>query len=154
MSKLDLAIKFATDLHEGQVDLGGHSYILHPLRVMCAVEKMIRNKQHIVDNESILCSAVLHDCIEDSKHKSVTKEQINDIFGELIYKQVASLTREDNESWNKYIKRLNRYMAPRLIKIADLEDNLDDTRLKEITIKDINRNSMYKTALIVLRRYK
>ena len=37
-SNLNLAIKIATEAHDGQVDRGGAPYILHPLRVMLAVD--------------------------------------------------------------------------------------------------------------------
>ena len=38
MSTLEKAIAIAAQGHEGQVDKGGAPYILHPLRVMLAVE--------------------------------------------------------------------------------------------------------------------
>lgn len=34
MSTLEKAIIIATKVHSGQVDKGGHPYILHPLAVM------------------------------------------------------------------------------------------------------------------------
>jgi hypothetical protein len=57
------AIKVATDAHEGQLDKGGRPYILHPLRVMMAMEET---------DEQIV--AVLHDVIEDTGIKLVPPE--------------------------------------------------------------------------------
>lgn len=152
MSKLEKAIILATQIHDGQVDLGGHPYMLHPLRVMCSVEKVIRNLDHITDKESILCSAVLHDVIEDYKYnKENIIYEIKESIGELVYKQVDSVTRREGESWRVYINRLKKHMAPRIIKIADLEDNIDITRLKEVTDKDIKRNNMYFSTLTKLK---
>lgn len=151
MNNLDKAIKLATEVHDGQVDLGGNPYILHPFRVLCAVEKTIRNIDHVTGKESILCSAVLHDCIEDYKRKEYIERKILDTFGEKVYKQINSVTRREEESWKNYINRAKKYYAPRIIKIADLEDNLDNSRLKKVTDKDIKRNKMYLNTLNELK---
>lgn len=151
MNRLDKAIKLATEVHDGQLDLGGNPYILHPLRVLCAVEKTIRNIDHVTDKETILCSAVLHDVIEDSYNKTNTEYDIKVCLGDKIYKQVNSVTRRKEESWKNYINRAKKHYAPRIIKIADLEDNLDNSRLKQITDKDIKRNKMYLNTLNELK---
>jgi hypothetical protein len=51
---LDAAIAYATRAHAGQVDGAGEPYILHPLRVMGAVDT--------IEDKVV---AVLHDVIED-----------------------------------------------------------------------------------------
>ena len=56
MSTLERAIAIAATAHAGQKDKGGHPYILHPLRVMLALQK---------EDERIV--AVLHDVVEDTK---------------------------------------------------------------------------------------
>lgn len=52
---LNKAIAIAAKAHDGQVDKGGHPYILHPLRVMMNCE-----------SEAEKICAVLHDVIEDT----------------------------------------------------------------------------------------
>ena len=49
------AIKLAVDAHERQMDKGGQPYILHPLRLMLAV-----------NSEPSKIVALLHDVIEDN----------------------------------------------------------------------------------------
>lgn len=151
MNRIERATQLALEVHTDQVDKGDSPYILHPLRVLCAVEKYIRPLK-VSDRESVLCSAVLHDCIEDTKDKDVMYVLIEKEFGTTVIKTVDSLTRRQNETWKTYIDRLKNYWAPRIIKIADLEDNLDDSRLKEITDKDINRNRMYSNTLRKLKQ--
>jgi GTP diphosphokinase / guanosine-3',5'-bis(diphosphate) 3'-diphosphatase len=152
MSRLDKAIQLAVETHSGQNDLGGNQYILHPLRVMLSVEKTIR-KDDVKDRESILCSAVMHDCIEDSKFPTITEELIKQEFGPIVFKTVNTLTRRKGMSWKKYIKAVNEHWAPRTIKIADLIDNLDTDRLNrdEATEKDLVRFKMYNQALLELK---
>jgi (p)ppGpp synthase/HD superfamily hydrolase len=55
MSTIERAVEIAARAHAGQVDKAGAPYLLHPLRVMLAV-----NTPH----ERI--SAVLHDVVEDT----------------------------------------------------------------------------------------
>lgn len=83
MSRLDDSITLAVVTHRDQVDLGGNPYILHPLRVLIAVEIRIRNMQ-LKDRESILCSAVLHDVIENNICRQKARETINRIAGEIV----------------------------------------------------------------------
>lgn len=143
MKRIEKAIHLALEVHAGQTDLGGHPYILHPLRVLCAVERKTRYLD-IKDRESVLCSAVLHDCIEDSEDDATIHVLIEKECGLTVVKTVDSLTRRKNETWKAYIDRLKIHWAPRFIKIADFNDNLDNSRLKSITEKDIKRNNMYK----------
>jgi (p)ppGpp synthase/HD superfamily hydrolase len=153
MSRLDQAIKLAIEVHEGQVDKGGNPYILHPLRVMCAVEKDLRSGSG-KHREDYLCAAVLHDVIEDYDAEDYTEEQILEKVyfgvGEQGATAIYCLTRNDRESWKNYIQRVYENPIARFVKIHDLEDNGDLSRLKKITKEDINRNSMYARALTYL----
>jgi (p)ppGpp synthase/HD superfamily hydrolase len=56
MSNLERAIEIAVLAHKGQTDKGGNPYILHPLRVMMAL-----------DSETEKIVGVLHDVVEDSE---------------------------------------------------------------------------------------
>ncbi len=53
---LEKAIEIAIAAHRGQVDKAGAPYILHPLRIMLAM-----------DTEEEMIVAVLHDVVEESK---------------------------------------------------------------------------------------
>lgn len=146
MSRIDKAVLVATQVHLDQTDLGGNPYILHPIRVLAAVEMKIRDL-NIKDTESVLCSAVLHDCIEDCDDKDAMYVIIEKEFGPTVSKAVDSLTRRPNETWKHYMTRVKKHWSPRIIKMADLDDNLDNSRLKVITETDMNRNKMYQKAL-------
>ena len=62
MASIEKALQIAARAHEGQKDKDGQPYILHPLRVMNAVE-----------DEPVKVVAVLHDVIEDT---SVTADDL------------------------------------------------------------------------------
>ncbi|NRS52050.1 HD domain-containing protein [Brevibacillus sp. HB2.2] len=134
MSTLEKAIVIATQAHAGQVDKGGNPYILHPLRIMLkmsTVETMI--------------SAVLHDVLEDT---DVTVEELrNEGFSEEIIAAVIALTRNDDETYMEFVGRTKQNPIARLVKLGDLEDNSDLSRIPEPTEKDYERLLRYKRAI-------
>jgi (p)ppGpp synthase/HD superfamily hydrolase len=137
MSSLGKAISIAAQAHEGQRDKAGAPYILHPLRVMM---KMTSEAERI--------TAVLHDVIEDT---GWTMERLHQegFHGEIL-DALECLTRQDGEEYEKFIERVKRNPLAVKIKIADLEDNLDVSRLKEVTEADAKRLEKYKLALQML----
>lgn len=135
---LDLAIKLATDAHAGQVDKGGEPYILHPLRVMLAME---------TDEERIV--AVLHDVIEDTP---VTADELywTHGFPPGIVRAVTALTRMKDEDYFDFIRRASANPIARAVKIADIRDNLDPRRGLPSDAKATERAAKYWQALDML----
>ena len=136
---LDRAIELAKQHHEGQTDKAGKPYIEHPLRVMYQVES---------EEEKIV--AILHDIVED------TDISLNDLrnegFSEEVVSAVECLTKQDGENYDSYIERISFNPLAVKIKLADLEDNRDLTRLPEVTDKDLKRVEKYDKALEKLTR--
>jgi (p)ppGpp synthase/HD superfamily hydrolase len=135
------AIKLAAEYHSTQKDLGGDYYILHPLRVMHKVE-------HI--DEKIV--AVMHDLIEDTK---LTIDDIkNKGFNENICDALICLTKQKSEIYENYIKRISDNKIATIVKIADLEDNMNIMRLiSPIHEKDFTRLSKYLEAWLFLNSF-
>ena len=138
---LDAAINIAVLAHMGQKDKNGYPYILHPLRVMLAV------KEH---GEEAMAAAVLHDVLEDT---AVTHmDLLNGNIPYSVAEVVSVLTRGNSESYQDYLYRivakaaLPRYAMAKLIKIADIEDNLREP----FPFGDSMRRK-YKRALSLLR---
>jgi (p)ppGpp synthase/HD superfamily hydrolase len=137
MSSLEKAIRIAAQAHEGQRDKAGAPYILHPLRVMM---KMATETEHI--------TAVLHDVVEDTDW---TMERLHqEGFHEEILAALDCLTRQNGEEYEKFIERVKLNPLAIKVKIADLEDNLDVARLKEVTEADAKRLEKYQQALQML----
>lgn len=90
MDKLNKAIKFATDAHDGQTrKLRTTPYILHPLEAASIAATL-------TEDEDIMCAAVLHDTVEDT---SVTMEDIKREFGD----RVAQLVAMETENKRKHL---------------------------------------------------
>ena len=136
---LDRAIELAKQHHEGQTDKAGKPYIEHPLRVMNQVES---------EEEKIV--AVLHDIVEDT---DISLDDLrNEGFSEKVVSAVECLTKQDGENYDSYIERISFNPLAVKIKLADLEDNRDLTRLPEVTDKDLERIEKDDKALEKLTR--
>lgn len=130
MATLEKALDIAYKAHKGQVDKSGHLYILHPLRVML---KQKSDKYRIV--------AILHDIVEDTY---VTLYDLTNMdFSKDIVDAVDAITRREGETVKKYYQRVMANEIAIKVKIADLEDNLDITRLLTVKDKDLKRVHMY-----------
>ena len=95
----------ALDKHHGQVDKGGAPYIIHPLRVMCAMQ---------TETEQIV--AVLHDVVEDT---DVTLDDLRRMgYSEEIVEAVDHLSRRDGESYEAFIQRIKPHPLAVRVKLA------------------------------------
>lgn len=130
---VDMAISIAIKTHAGQVDKAEQAYILHPLRLMTKM----------TDEESMVV-AVLHDVIEDSD--TTADDLIQAGLPERVVEAVKCLTRNEGESYDDFIERIRQNPLARRVKIADIEDNLNILRLKEVTYFDLRRAQKYHQA--------
>jgi hypothetical protein len=135
---LDEAIRVAVDAHAGQLDKAGKPYILHPLRVMMTVESPSLDSARKV--------AILHDVVEDSEW---TVDSLDAKFGLTPEEQTALrlLSHGDGDDYDAYVERLAGNTLARAVKLADLRDNLDITRLEQVTERDAKRISKYLRSL-------
>ncbi|MDE0922358.1 HD domain-containing protein [Aurantimonas coralicida] len=137
MSTIERATAIAMHAHADQVDKGGAPYITHPARVSLAVDG---NDAKIV--------AILHDVVEDSEW---TLEQLRDAgFSEAVVNAVNALTHRSGEDYFDAIRRAKADPIARIVKLADLADNSDRTRLNEITDRDERRLEKYAEAREIL----
>ena len=128
---LDRAKAIATSAHEGQVDKAGKPYIEHPMRVM-NMGKTVEEK----------IAGVLHDVVEDSDwtFEMLEKEGIpKDVMDAL--RCVTKLS--EDEDYDHFIERVKTNPLAVKVKINDLKDNMDITRLGEVTEKDLARLNKY-----------
>lgn len=135
---LEKALQIATDAHICQVDKAGAPYIFHPIRV---------SDRCSTDEERIV--ALLHDTIEDTE---VTAEYLlMEGFPRNIVDAILSVTRNKDESYEDFIKRSRLNPIGRQVKLHDLEDNMDITRLEQITESDLSRLNKYLKAYRYLK---
>jgi len=131
VSTLERAIAIAADAHAGQTDKAGEQYILHPLRVMLAMEN---------DLERIV--AVLHDVVEDS---DITLEDLRaEGFSDDALAAIDALSKREGESKMDAAARAKRNPLALRVKLADNADNQDMIRISNPTEKDFAHIEEYR----------
>lgn len=137
MSTLERAIAIAVEAHTGQQDKVGQPYILHPLRVMLAVrspeERMV---------------GALHDVVEDSAWTLGALREAG--FSPDVVDAVDAISRREGEEYFDFVLRAGANPLARPVKVADLRDNLDLSRIAAPTDRDQERCERYRKALALL----
>jgi len=137
---LQRAIEIAVAAHKGVKDKGGNPYILHPFRVMLALE---------TEDEKIV--GVLHDVVEDAEEWTFERLR-SEGFSLDVLEGLRSVTKtSDDEDYDEFVQRALENEIGRKVKIADIKDNLDVTRIDDLTERDLVRLKRYKKSLKILQ---
>lgn len=135
------AFNFANQAHKGIRRRSGEPYIMHPL----AVAKIVCNEIGL--GSTSICSALLHDVVEDTDY---TVEDIENLFGPKIAQIVDGLTKISGgifgdrasaqaENFKKLLLTMSDDIRVILIKIADRLHNMR-------TLGSMLPNKQYKIA--------
>ena len=123
---IERAFKFAKEAHKGIRRRSGEPYILHPIAVARIVS------QEIGLGSTSICSAVLHDVVEDTEY---TVEDIENHFGKKIASIVDGLTKISGgifgdqasaqaENFRRLLLTMSEDIRVILIKMADRLHNM------------------------------
>ena len=137
MSNLQRAIEIAVDAHRKQSRKNGDPYILHPLRLMLAV-----------DSPDAKIVAVLHDVVEDT---DVTMDDlIAEGFSQPVIDALTLVTHERDVSYEDYIQKIKSNPLATTIKLADLRDNSNIHEIPRLKDRDLQRLAKYHRAMQTL----
>lgn len=119
---INKAISFASLAHSNQKRKGSDTpYVLHPLEAGIIVSQ-------IKYDEDLICAAILHDTVEDSK---VGYEALKIIFNERITELVKAQSEDKSKSWQERKQHTIDYLnsvEDEDIKIVALGDKLSNMR--------------------------
>ncbi len=142
MSTLERAIALAAHSHSGQFDKAGAPYILHPLRVMLAMGSEPERGQHRI-------AAVLHDVVEDTP---LTFDDLRrEGFSDAVLSAIQALTKTNGEGRISAAHRAAADPIARMVKWADVSDNMDLSRIKNPSEKDHARLIEYAQVKTILQ---
>src|SRR6266850_3567820 len=112
------AYEVAHEAHSGQTRDEGTPYIVHPIRV--AVSLVDELNLYL---PTLVCSALLHDVIEDS---DLTREDIERMFDREIAEVVWLLTKLEEVSLREYLGRIEAaaHTGAPIVKLCDRLDNM------------------------------
>src|SRR5215470_12211882 len=140
MSTIERAIAIAAEAHTGQVDKAGAPYMLHPLRMML---RMASNDERIV--------AVLHDVCKDCPGWTMERLR-SEGFPEHLIEALRSVTKRDGEDYEDFVRRAAANRIGRRVKLADLHDNCDLSRIAAPSERDFERIDKYRRAIDLIER--
>lgn len=118
IARVHRAYEVAQVAHSGQTRDEGTPYIVHPVRVAVSLVDELS-----LYSPTLVCSALLHDVIEDS---DVTREDIGRMFDEEIAEVVWLLTKLEDVSLRDYLARIEAaaHTGAPIVKLCDRLDNL------------------------------
>ena len=127
------AQEIATKAHMGQVDKAGKDYINHPKRV---AERLLN------ESENVQVVAWLHDVVEDT---SVTLKDLEQIFNKEVIDALTLLTHDKSVPYMEYVEKISHNEIARKVKMSDLIDNMNLSRLdiNNITNNELDRVEKY-----------
>ena len=141
---LHVALRIAVEAHGAKINKDGTPYILHPLRLMLRANGYL---------EQIV--AVLHDTVEDTY---ITLEYLESAgFSDEIVEAVDALTKRDEEKdgdggYHAFIERVAQNPLATRVKLLDLYDNIDVTRLPTLGEWELKRTAKYHAAIRLLKQ--
>lgn len=138
MPTLQRALEIAVSAHANVFDKSGVLYVFHPIRLVLKAE---------TEDERIV--AVLHDVVEDCA--DWTFDRLRDEgFSEVVIDAIDKLTRREEETYAEFIERCCDSVISIKVKLLDIADNMDITRLPTMEEKDLNRMKRYYKARVRL----
>jgi (p)ppGpp synthase/HD superfamily hydrolase len=145
---IDQTLRYAKELHRGELDLIGRPYYLHLERVLAHLLRLFPDA-----NEAMQHAAILHSCVEEKK--TTLQALRHEGYSPEIVEMVRWNTRPRGEGAPPYfvwIKQLadNAPIGAVMIKIADNEDNNDPARIAQLPEDQRDVSGAYDKARVIL----
>ncbi len=133
------ALIISFEAHRNQKDKAGVPYIYHPYEV---ASKMT--------DENTTLAALLHDTVEDT---SLTFSDLErEGFPSPVIEAVKVLTHRKGTPYLEYIEKVKENSIARAVKKADLEHNMNQSRMEVITPGWKKKLQLYEKALGILEQ--
>lgn len=134
------AFDIVSKAFDGKVDKGGKPYIGHLIRVANGVQYPSYSSI-ILTIENLVVVCLLHDLLEDTDW---SQEDLRKEFPDYIVDAVVALTKFDGRSsYDDYIDGVMGNELATYVKLSDLKDNMDVTRLPILGDYEIKRLKKY-----------
>ena len=91
----------------------------------------------------------MHDTLEDTELSYLDLMVLG--FSDKVINRVIFITKDKKESYKDYLEHVKSNELSRAVKLSDLTNNMDLSRLKEVTEVDKKRLEKYKKAYKYLK---
>lgn len=105
------------EAHKEDIDKGGYPYVFYPFYLATKL-----------DGENEVCTALLHDVIEDHDDKYNFEYLEKEGFNNEIIEALRLLTHKKEIPYMEYILEISKNNVAKVVKIEDLKHNLDIRR--------------------------
>ena len=139
MATLQRALEISVTAHGDTLDKGGFLYVLHPLRLV-----------HNSETEDERIASALHDVCEDVEGWTLDRLR-EEGFAEHIVQALDNLTRREGETYAEFIERCCTSLLSIRVKLLDIQDNMNITRIMTLEEKDLGRMKRYHRAYLKLK---
>lgn len=103
-----------------------------------------------MDDEHSICTALLHDVIEDA---GITPEYLRqEGFPQEVIDALLCLTHDKDVPYLDYIADVKKNRMARKVKLADLKHNSNISRFDNPSEEDYSRVEKYKTAIKLIMK--
>lgn len=133
---INTALQIAVAAHRGQLEKNGNPYVFHPIRIML--------KMPTIETKVV---ALLHDVVEDT---TITIDYLREVFPEEITDAVMAITKSGLQTYDDYLATVKANEIARIVKLGDLEDNMDLSRIPKLSEADYTRTKKYQQAVLFL----
>ena len=133
---LDYEITRFLSLFENKTDRAGTPYVDHLYYVANSVAYLGDEYYYV---------GLLHDLLEDTP--TTYEDLIEANIPVAIANAILAITKLENEPYDVYLERVKYNHVARIVKLADLEHNMDLSRLPSITDRDLARKAKYQRAV-------
>ena len=138
------AYLIVSDAFKDIKDNAGQPYIGHLIRVANGINQNL----DFHETEILTTVALLHDIIEDTNW---TIEDLHKEFPSEVVDSVFLLTKVKGQKYEDYIESLSKNIYSVIVKISDLKDNMDVTRLSNLGDYELKRLKKYHDTYIRLK---
>lgn len=143
-----LASRIAEYVFHNRTDKGGTPYIMHLDRVARNAYVFFEPLSTDTSQQAkrrLFIIGMLHDLMEDCPEW--TLERLEESFPDkVILKALDLLTKKPESDYQTYIRQIAKNKYAKAVKLADLRDNMDISRLPKLTDADCQRLIKYHQA--------
>ena len=132
------AVNIMFEAHKDDIDKGGYPYVFHPFYLATKL-----------DGENEVCTALLHDVIEDHGDKYSFEYLKKEGFNKEIIDALRLLTYEREIPYMDYIANIAKNNVAKVVKIEDLKHNLD---IRRTSGEKVKKYDIYVKALEFLEK--
>lgn len=147
-----IAAQMAAEIHRGQIDKGGKDYFEGHLTSVASMgqtwKEQVLGYLHDAAEDTLITEMEVMDQLQEKLTKKLSAAE----FDELL-RSLRLLNNKHSETREEYLSKVVTNSLAARVKLNDLTNNMDLTRLTNPTEKDLERVERYKKEIEMVKRH-